>query len=131
MWRRVRCSSCGAWQTNAVRQVRRDLASAIVVCGGTSLLPGLASRLNDELLAVLPGVRQWSRASVTCIAVHGRSRAAQAVKARLIFASPTERRFSAWIGGSILASLGSFQQRWCTRAEYEEEGPRAMDRYIT
>nr|XP_012567238.2 beta-centractin-like [Cicer arietinum] len=34
----------------------------------------------------------------------------------------TERRFSVWIGGSILASLGSFQQMWFSRSEYEEHG---------
>jgi actin-like protein 6A len=37
--------------------------------------------------------------------------ATQGVKVKII--SPmatTERRFSVWIGGSILASLGSFQQ---------------------
>ncbi|VDM92509.1 unnamed protein product, partial [Onchocerca ochengi] len=41
-----------------------------------------------------------------------------------VYAAPTpmERRFGAWIGGSILASLGAFQQMWISRAEYDEEG---------
>lgn len=34
-----------------------------------------------------------------------------------------ERRQSVWIGGSVLASLGSFQQMWLSKAEYEEYGP--------
>lgn len=37
-------------------------------------------------------------------------------------ANAVERRFSVWIGGSILASLGSFQQMWMSKAEYEEHG---------
>ncbi|KAJ9512256.1 hypothetical protein QJQ45_012818 [Haematococcus lacustris] len=37
-------------------------------------------------------------------------------------ANPTERRFSTWLGGSILASLGSFQQMWVSRKEYDEHG---------
>jgi len=36
--------------------------------------------------------------------------------------SPTERKFSAWIGGSILSSLSTFQNMWITKAEYEEDG---------
>ncbi|OEL19878.1 Actin-related protein 4 [Dichanthelium oligosanthes] len=39
-----------------------------------------------------------------------------------------ERRFSVWIGGSILASLGSFQQMWFSRAEYEEHGVSYIQR---
>ena len=31
-------------------------------------------------------------------------------------------------GGSILASLGSFQQMWMSRQEYEEHGPGLIHR---
>lgn len=34
----------------------------------------------------------------------------------------SERRFGAWTGGSILSSLGSFQQLWVSKQEYEETG---------
>lgn len=34
----------------------------------------------------------------------------------------SERRFGAWTGGSILSSLGSFQQMWVSKQEYEEGG---------
>ncbi|CAA0841861.1 Actin-related protein 4 [Striga hermonthica] len=40
----------------------------------------------------------------------------------------TERRFSVWIGGSILASLGSFQQMWFSKSEYEEHGASYIQR---
>lgn len=34
----------------------------------------------------------------------------------------SERMFSSWIGGSILASLGNFQSKWFSKAEWQEEG---------
>jgi actin-related protein len=42
--------------------------------------------------------------------------------------APPERLYSAWIGGSILASLSSFEQMWITRREYDEYGPRIVNR---
>jgi actin-related protein len=39
-----------------------------------------------------------------------------------IIASP-ERKFATWIGGSIVASLSSFQNMWVTKQDYEECGP--------
>jgi actin-related protein len=48
------------------------------------------------------------------------------MKVKLIApATPQERRFSVWIGGSILASLGSFQQLWMSKQEYGEAGSAA------
>jgi actin-related protein len=40
----------------------------------------------------------------------------------------TERRFSAWIGGSILTSIGTFQQMWFSQQEYKEGGKSQIDR---
>lgn len=37
-----------------------------------------------------------------------------------IFAPP-ERKYSTWIGGSILASLGTFKKMWVTAEEYQED----------
>merc|ERR1712037_1022975 len=34
-----------------------------------------------------------------------------------------ERTYSVWIGGSILASLSTFQQMWISKQEYDESGP--------
>uniref|UniRef100_A0A1B0EXX3 Epoxide hydrolase N-terminal domain-containing protein n=1 Tax=Phlebotomus papatasi TaxID=29031 RepID=A0A1B0EXX3_PHLPP len=39
-----------------------------------------------------------------------------------------ERRFGAWIGGSILASIGTFQQMWISSQEYEESGKSQVER---
>ncbi|KAI2616036.1 Actin/actin-like protein [Hypoxylon sp. NC1633] len=80
--------------------LRPNLLGNIVVTGGTSLLNGFNDRLNNELMAMYPGMK---------IKLHAAG-------------LTTERRFGAWIGGSILASLGTFHQMWISRKEYEENG---------
>merc|ERR1719423_594664 len=42
--------------------------------------------------------------------------------------APPERKYSVWIGGSILASLSAFQAMWITKAEYDEAGPSIVHR---
>lgn len=36
---------------------------------------------------------------------------------------PPEAKYSAWIGGSILGSLSTFQQMWVSKEEYDDVGP--------
>jgi actin-related protein len=38
-----------------------------------------------------------------------------------------ERKSSSWLGGSILASLGTFNQLWISKKEYEEIGPSIIE----
>lgn len=101
----------------AVRQVaetvetdgNRDLLSVIILTGGCSCIPGMVERVSREL--------------VEDPAVCGGQ------KVRLLAAPGSlERRHSAWVGGSILASLSSFQSAWCSREEYEEHGPAVVQR---
>ncbi|OEH79867.1 actin-like family protein [Cyclospora cayetanensis] len=101
----------------AVRQVaeaveaegNRDILSILILTGGCSSIPGMVERLNREL--------------VEDPAVCGGQ------KVRLLAAPGSlERRQSAWIGGSILSSLSSFQAAWCSREEYEEHGPSVVQR---
>ena len=42
--------------------------------------------------------------------------------------APPERKYSVWIGGSILASLSTFQNMWITKEEYDESGPAIVHR---
>ena len=70
--------------------VRPHLLSNVVVTGGSSLLYGFTDRLNHELMALYPGPRVRITAPGNTV----------------------ERRFASWIGGSILASLGTFHQVW-------------------
>ncbi|KAI1414866.1 actin-related protein, ARP4 class [Hypoxylon sp. FL1857] len=86
--------------------LRPNLLGNIVVTGGTSLLNGFNDRLNNELTAMYPGMR---------IKLHAAG-------------LTTERRFGAWIGGSILASLGTFHQMWISRKEYEENGAGIVEK---
>jgi len=43
--------------------------------------------------------------------------------------APAERSISAWLGGSVLASLHSFRDLWVTQADYQEEGYRIVERF--
>lgn len=44
--------------------------------------------------------------------------------------APPERKYSVWIGGSILGSLSTFQQMWLSKEEYLEEGVSAVRRKL-
>ncbi|KAK2107256.1 hypothetical protein P7K49_016770 [Saguinus oedipus] len=37
--------------------------------------------------------------------------------------APPERKYSLWMGTSILASLSIFQQMWISKQEHKESGP--------
>ncbi|RKP08237.1 actin family [Thamnocephalis sphaerospora] len=86
--------------------LRPHLLNNIVVAGGNTLLPGFVDRLNQELSLMAPSTK---------IRVHAP-------------ASSTERRCSSWLGGSILASLGTFHQMWISRKEFEENGAQIVDK---
>ncbi|WFD44103.1 NuA4 histone acetyltransferase subunit [Malassezia psittaci] len=79
---------------------RAAMFSNIVCVGGGTLLPGLIDRLSYELSVAAPSQR---------IKIHAPG-------------NYTERRHSTWLGGSILASLGTFHQLWISKQEYEEHG---------
>eukprot|EP00727_Mastigamoeba_balamuthi_P004144 m51a1_g13727 putative actin (377) ;mRNA; r:121854-123089 len=84
--------------------LRKDLYSNIVLSGGTSTFPGIADRMQRELRKLAP------------------------VKMNVRIIAPPERKYSTWIGGSILASLSTFQQMWISKEEYEESGPAIVHR---
>jgi actin-related protein len=84
--------------------VRKELYGNIVMSGGTTMFNGIAERLNKEITALAPST----------------------IKIKVV--APAERRFSVWIGGSILSSLSSFQTLWVTKAEFDETGPTIVHR---
>ncbi|XP_046483623.1 actin-like protein 6B isoform X1 [Neodiprion pinetum] len=87
--------------------IRPSLYGSVVVTGGNSCLSGFSDRLNRDLVSKTP----------------------PSMRLKIICAnSSSERRYGAWIGGSILSSLGSFQQMWLSRQEYEESGKLILDR---
>ena len=79
--------------------VRKELYGNIVMSGGTTMFPGIAERMQKEITALAPS----------------------SMKVKII--APPERKYSVWIGGSILASLSTFQQMWISKQEYDESGP--------
>jgi len=78
--------------------VRKELFSNVVLSGGTTMFPGMPERLTKELTASGPA----------------------GLQPRVI--APPERKYSVWIGGSILSSLTTFQNMWVRRSEYDENG---------
>ncbi|KAG8719457.1 actin [Ceratobasidium sp. 394] len=84
--------------------VRRDLYGNVVLSGGTTMYPGIADRMSKELTALAPS----------------------SMKVKIV--APPERKYSVWIGGSILASLSTFQNLWCSKQEYDEAGPGIVHR---
>jgi len=84
--------------------IRKDLFANIVLSGGTTMYPGIADRMQKEITTLAPST----------------------LKIKII--APPERKYSVWIGGSILASLSTFQTMWITKDEYEESGPGIVHR---
>jgi len=84
--------------------VRKDLYANIVLSGGTTMFPGIADRMQKEISQLAPPT----------------------MKIKII--APPERKYSVWIGGSILASLSSFDTMWVTKAEYDESGSGIIHR---
>lgn len=84
--------------------IRKDLYGNIVMSGGSTLFPGIGDRMTKEVTALAP----------------------PSMKIKVV--APPERKYSVWIGGSILASLSTFQQMWITKAEYDEAGPSIVHR---
>jgi len=80
--------------------IRRDLYENIVLSGGTTMYKGLQERLLHGLKSKVPA----------------------SMVDRLKVIAPTERKYSVWIGGSILSSLSTFETMWVTREMYQESG---------
>ncbi len=84
--------------------IRRTLYANIVLSGGTTMYPGIADRLQKEMTSL----------------------ASSYMKIKII--APPERKYSVWIGGSILASLSTFESIWISKQEYDETGPSIVHR---
>ena len=68
------------------------------------MFPGFAERMKKEMTAFAPP------------------------NTRIYIVASPERKLSAWIGGSILGSLSTFQKMWITKQEYNECGPSIVHR---
>merc|ERR1719421_771975 len=84
--------------------IRKDLYANVVLSGGTTMFSGIGERMTKELTQLAPST----------------------MKIKVV--APPERKYSVWIGGSILSSLSTFQQMWISKAEYDESGPTIVHR---
>ncbi|CAF3673995.1 unnamed protein product [Rotaria sp. Silwood1] len=89
---------------DAIMKCDIDIRSVFRVFEGTTMLPGFAERMKKELTALAPP------------------------NARVRIVAASERKLSAWIGGSILCSLSTFQTMWITKQDYNEYGPSIVHR---
>ncbi|KAK9074969.1 hypothetical protein SSX86_003288 [Deinandra increscens subsp. villosa] len=86
--------------------IRKDLYANILLSGGSTMFPGIADRMRKEITALAP----------------------PGMDIKVV--APPERKYSAWVGGSILASLSSFQQEWITKGAYDESGASIVHRNL-
>ena len=84
--------------------IRKDLYANTILSGGSTMFPGIADRMQKELSGLAP----------------------HTMKINII--APPERKYSTWIGASILASLSTFQQMRISKQEYDEFGPSIVRR---
>lgn len=84
--------------------LRRDLFENITLSGGSTMFDGLQERLNKEISLLVPPT----------------------VKVKII--APVERKYSIWIGGSVMSTLATFQSSWIHQSEFQEVGPSIVHR---
>ena len=102
--------TCGIHETicNSITQCDEDIHEELydntVLSGGSTMFPGIADRMQREYTSLAPAT----------------------MKIKVI--APPARKISVWIGGSILASLSTFQQMWIRKQEYDESGPSIVHR---
>jgi actin-related protein len=82
--------------------VRRSLLGNIVFSGGSTMFEGFSERVAKEVRELVP----------------------DGVKVNVV--APAERKYSVWIGGSVLASLPSFSHMWITKDDYDVSGPSVV-----
>jgi len=84
--------------------LRQDFYSNVILSGGTTLFSGLQERMQNELINLAPA------------------------RAKVKVTAPPERKFSVWMGGSILGDLVTFKQMMVNGDEYHEVGPQIVHR---
>merc|ERR1719439_580626 len=87
--------------------IRKDLYGNIVMSGGTTMYNQIPERVQQEVKNLAP----------------------DSMTIKII--APPERKYSVWIGGSILSSLSTFEEMWIKKEEYDESGPSIVHRKCT
>ncbi|QLL32758.1 hypothetical protein HG536_0D02800 [Torulaspora globosa] len=91
--------------SNVDLELRPELLSKIVLSGGSTMFPGFGQRMLKELQGLT-----HKKANIRLIA-------------------PPERKYSAWIGGSVLASLTTFNRMLTTQSDWQDNGSKILFDY--
>ena len=96
--------------------IRSSLYGAIVLSGGSSMYPGLPSRMEKEIKQL------W----LTKV-LKGNPERLGKFKVRI--EDPPRRRHMVFLGGAVLASIMADRpDMWVSKAEWEEQGVRALEK---
>lgn len=119
----------------AAVDARQELSKHIVLSGGSSMYPGLPSRLEKEmkqlyLTRVLGG--DPTRLNVGVVISSSMPEflfSPFGQKFKIKIDDPPRRKHMVFLGGAVLADIMKNRQEfWISREEWLEEGPRALDK---
>lgn len=82
--------------------VRKDMYSNIILSGGSTMYPGIADRIQKDISDLAPPT----------------------MKIKVV--SQQGREHFAWIGGTLVPSMSTFDKLWVTKQEYDEAGPHIV-----
>ncbi|KAK1942803.1 Actin-related protein 4 [Phytophthora citrophthora] len=99
-------------------ELRKELFQNIVLTGGSSCFENMPTRIEREVVTTLSG----TALPLTSSGNSGAGGFASSLRVKVVAAHTQERRVGSFLGGSILASLGSFHEMWMSKAEYAEHG---------
>uniref|UniRef100_K3WHZ1 Actin n=1 Tax=Globisporangium ultimum (strain ATCC 200006 / CBS 805.95 / DAOM BR144) TaxID=431595 RepID=K3WHZ1_GLOUD len=98
------------------KDLQKDLCAAVVLAGGTTMLPGFSKRFQEEIqMTKSLGAATRTMGIVPDPYVRERGYNAQ-------------RKIAAWVGGSMFASLSTFRDIHITKQEWEEYHEAILDR---
>ena len=86
--------------------LRKELYSNIILAGGNTLLNDFHERIHQEIECLAPS----------------------SLLPKLKVIAQNERKYTAWIGGALIAGLQIFQNNWVSHSEYQEAGPQIIHR---
>ena len=87
-------------------KIQKAIFDKVLVVGGSSMFDGFGTRLQNELNILLKN-------------------------SNLKVIESKERKYAAWIGGSIFAGLSTFKDNWISADEWDESGPSVVHRCQT
>jgi actin-related protein len=82
---------------------KKELFSNIVISGGSTVFKGFSERMNKEMTNLSPSMN-------------------------IKIVSPSDRKHSSWIGGSVMGSQLTFNPMMISKKEYDVDGPSIVHR---